>query len=121
MLHDMFPIQDMASGPIEEVPIVQQPIEGPAEDPNEDTLQFMKLLKDANQPCYEGCYFEFVMVILHEREFYLGWACLMEAPYLHDFCITMKQHPFIWSVVMLVDDIEDVTITNDGATILKML
>ena len=29
MLHDMFPIQDMASGPMEEVPIVQQPTKGP--------------------------------------------------------------------------------------------
>ena len=55
MLHDMFPIQDMASGPMEEVPIVQQPTKGPVEGPNEDTLRFMKLLEDANQPCYEGC------------------------------------------------------------------
>ena len=30
MLYDMFSIQDMASGPIEEVPIVQQPTKGPA-------------------------------------------------------------------------------------------
>ena len=45
MLHDMFPIQDMASGPMEEVPIMQQPTEGL----NEDALQFMKLLEDANQ------------------------------------------------------------------------
>ena len=35
MFHDMFPIQDMASGPMEEVFIVQQPIEGPAEGLNE--------------------------------------------------------------------------------------
>ena len=55
MLHDMFPIQDMTSKPIKEVFIVQQPTEGPAEGPNEDVLQFIKLLKDANQPCYEGC------------------------------------------------------------------
>ena len=55
MLHDMFPIQDMASKPMEEVPIVQQPTKGPTEGPNEDVLRFIKLLKDANQPCYEGC------------------------------------------------------------------
>ena len=54
MLHDMFPIQDIASGPMEEVLIVQQPIEGPTEGPNEDALRFMKWLEDANQPCYEG-------------------------------------------------------------------
>ena len=45
----------MASGPMEEVPIVQQPIEGPIEGPNKDALQFIKLLEDDNQPCYEGC------------------------------------------------------------------
>ncbi|KAK9988703.1 hypothetical protein SO802_028942 [Lithocarpus litseifolius] len=39
MLHDMFPIQDMASKPMEEVPIVQQPTKGPAEGPNEDALR----------------------------------------------------------------------------------
>ena len=50
MLHDMFPIQDMTSRLMEEVLIVQQPIECP----NEDTFQFMKLLEDANQFCYEG-------------------------------------------------------------------
>ena len=48
MLHDKFPIQDMASRPMEEVPSVQQPTKGPVEGPNEDTLQFMKLLEDAN-------------------------------------------------------------------------
>ena len=55
MLHDMFPIQDMTSGLMEEVPIVQQPTEGPAECPNENALRFMKLLEYANQPCYKGC------------------------------------------------------------------
>ena len=40
---------------MEEVPIVQQPTKGPTEGPNEDVLRFIKLLKDANQPCYEGC------------------------------------------------------------------
>ena len=66
MLHDMFLIQDMASGPMEEVPIVQQPIEGPPEGPNEDALRFMKLLKDANQTCYEGCkYFSKLSAIVH--------------------------------------------------------
>ena len=44
MLHDMFAIQDMTSRLMEEVLIVQQPIECP----NEDTFQFMKLLEDAN-------------------------------------------------------------------------
>ncbi|KAK9994786.1 hypothetical protein SO802_024489 [Lithocarpus litseifolius] len=46
MLHDMFPIQDMAFGLMEEVLIVQQPTKGPAEGPNEDALQFMKLLEE---------------------------------------------------------------------------
>ena len=66
MLHDMFPIQDMAFGPMEEVPIVQQPTEGLAEGPNEDALWFMKLLEDANQPCYEGCkHFSKLSAIVH--------------------------------------------------------
>ena len=66
MLHDMFPIQDMAPGPMEEVPIVQQPKEGLAEVPNEDALRFMKLLEDANQPCYEGCkHFSKLLAIVH--------------------------------------------------------
>ena len=66
MLHDMFPIQDMASRPMEEVPSVQQPIEGPAKGPNEDALKFMKLLEDANQPCYKGCkYFSKLLAIVH--------------------------------------------------------
>ena len=47
----MFPIHDMTFRPIEEVPSVQQPTEGPGEGPNEDAFQFMKLLEDANQPC----------------------------------------------------------------------
>ena len=66
MLHDMFPIQDMASGPIEEVPIMQQRTEGPVEGPNEDELQFMKFLEDANQPCYEDCkHFSKLSTIVH--------------------------------------------------------
>ena len=66
MLHEMFPLQDMASGIMEEVSIVQQPTEGLAEGPNEDALQFMKLLEDANQPCYEGCkYFSKLSAIVH--------------------------------------------------------
>ena len=55
MLHDMFPIQDMVSGPMEEVPIVQQSTKSLAEGPNEDALWFMKLLEDANQSSYESC------------------------------------------------------------------
>ena len=66
MLHDMFPIQDMTSGLMEEVPIVQQPTKGPTESPNEDALWFMKLLEDANQPCYKGCkHFNKLFVIVH--------------------------------------------------------
>ena len=66
MLHDMFPIQDMTFGPMEEVFIVQQPTEGLAEGPNEDALRFMKLLEDANQPCYEGCkHFSKLSAIVH--------------------------------------------------------
>ena len=62
MLHDMFRIQDMASEPMEDVPNVQQPTEGP----NEDALQFMKLLEDANQPFYEGCkHFSKLSTIVH--------------------------------------------------------
>ena len=38
MLHDMFLIHDMTSGPMEEVPSVQQPTEGPKEGPNEDAF-----------------------------------------------------------------------------------
>ena len=66
MLHDMFLIQDMASRPMKEVLIVQQPTEGPAGSPNEDALRFMKLFEDANQPCYEGCkHFSKLSVIVH--------------------------------------------------------
>ena len=66
MLHDMFPIQDMVSGPMEKVPIVQQPTKSLAEGPNEDALRFMKLLKGANQLCYEGCkHFSKLSVIVH--------------------------------------------------------
>ena len=65
MLHDMFPIHDMASKPMEEDPSVQQPI-GLTKGPNEDALQFMKLLKDVNQPCYEGCkHFSKISAIMH--------------------------------------------------------
>ena len=53
MLHDMFLIHDMAFRKMEEVPSVQQPIEGP----NEDALQFMKLLEDANQPSFFFLFF----------------------------------------------------------------
>ena len=73
MLHDMFPIQDMASGPMEEVPIMQQPTEGP----NEDALRFMKLLEDANQPCYEGYkHFSKLSAIVHlyHMKYLNGWT-----------------------------------------------
>ena len=56
----------MTSGLMEEVPIMQQPTEGPAKGPNEDALRFMKLLEDANQPCYKGCKnFSKLVVIMH--------------------------------------------------------
>ena len=77
MLHDMFPIQDKASGPKEEVPIVQQLTKGPAEGPNEDALRFMKLLEDINQPCYEGCkHFSKLSVIVHlyHKKCRNGWT-----------------------------------------------
>ena len=77
MLHDVFPIQDMASGPMEEVPIAQQPTKGLAEDPNEDALRFMKLLEDDNQPCYEGCkHFSKLSVIVHlyHMKCFNGWT-----------------------------------------------
>ena len=77
MLHDMFLIQDMASRPMKEVLIVQQPIEGPAGSPNEDALRFMKLFEDANQPCYEGCkHFSKLLAIVHlyHMKRLIGWT-----------------------------------------------
>ena len=66
MLHDMFLIHDMTSRPIEEVPSVKQPIEGSADGSNEDSIQFMKLLEDANRLCYEGCkHFSKLSAIVH--------------------------------------------------------
>ena len=73
MLHDMFPIQDMASRPMEEVSIVQQPTEGP----NEDALRFMKLLEDVNQFCYESCkHFSKLSIIVHlyHMKCFNGWT-----------------------------------------------
>ena len=67
----------MAFGPMKEVPIMQQPIEGPAEGPNKDALQFMKLLEDANQPCYEGCkHFSKLSAIVHlyNMKCHNGWT-----------------------------------------------
>ena len=56
----------MAFGSMEEVSTMQQPTEGPVEGLNEDALQFMKLLEDANQPCYEGCkHFSKLSAIVH--------------------------------------------------------
>ena len=66
MLYDMFPIHDMTSRSMKEVPSVQQPTKGLAEGPNEDALQFMKLLEDANRPCYKGCkHFNKLSAIVH--------------------------------------------------------
>ena len=72
MLHDMFPIQDMASVPMKEVPTMQQPIKGPAEGPNEDEIRFMKFLDDANQPCYEGKLL--AIVHLYHMKCLNGWT-----------------------------------------------
>ena len=41
MLHDMFPIQNIAFGSMEEIPTVQKPTEGPAKSPNENALRFI--------------------------------------------------------------------------------
>lgn len=51
MLHDVFPVQDMALEPREEGPSVQQSIQGP----NEDAKSVDNLMKDAEQPVYKGC------------------------------------------------------------------
>jgi hypothetical protein len=51
MLHDLFPMQNMTSGPVEEGPSVRQHAQGP----NEDAQRFYNLLKDAEQSLYEGC------------------------------------------------------------------
>ena len=77
MLHDMIPINDIASKPMEEVPSVKKPTEGPGEGHNEDVLQFMKLLDDTNQPCYEGCkHFSKLSVIVHlyHMKCFNGWT-----------------------------------------------
>ena len=67
----------MAFEPMEEVPIVQQPTEDPTEGPNEDVFRFIKLLKDANQPCYEGCkhFSKFSAIVhLYHMKFLNGWT-----------------------------------------------
>ena len=51
MLHHMFLMHDMASNPLVGCPSVEQTTEGL----NEDSLQFLKLLKDVEEPRYEGC------------------------------------------------------------------
>ena len=51
MLHDLFPMQNTTSRPVEEGPSVHQHAQGP----NEDAQRFYNLLKDAEQPLYEGC------------------------------------------------------------------
>ena len=77
MLHDMFLIQDMVSGPMEKVPIVQQPTKSLAEGPNEDALRFMKLLEDANQSSYESCkHFSKLSATVHlyHMKCFNGWT-----------------------------------------------
>uniref|UniRef100_A0A2N9IGN6 Uncharacterized protein n=1 Tax=Fagus sylvatica TaxID=28930 RepID=A0A2N9IGN6_FAGSY len=51
MLHDLFPMQNTTSRPVEEGPSVRQHAQGP----NEDAQRFYNLLKDAEQSLYEGC------------------------------------------------------------------
>ena len=51
MLHHMFPMHDMVPEPMEEDiasdPVVGGPgVEQPTQGPNEESLQFLKLLKD---------------------------------------------------------------------------
>nr|POE97376.1 hypothetical protein CFP56_31067 [Quercus suber] len=63
MLHHMFPMHDVVPDPIEEDmasdPVVGGPgVEQPTQGPNEVSLQFLKLLKDVEEPCYEDNFCE---------------------------------------------------------------
>ena len=51
MLHDIFPMHDIVSESLEEGPSEQQF----TQSPNEDAQRFYNLLKDVEQPLYEGC------------------------------------------------------------------
>ena len=60
MFHHMFPMHDMVPEHMEEDmvldPMVGGPsVEQPPQGPNDDALQFLKLLKDVQELCYEGC------------------------------------------------------------------
>ena len=102
MLHNMFPIQDMTSESMEEVPSVQQPTEGSAEGLNEDALKFMKLLEDANQHCYEGYkYFSKLSAIVHlyHMKCLNGWtnkSFIMLLEFLLDFFPSNAKLPKDW-------------------------
>ncbi|KAK9998208.1 hypothetical protein SO802_017811 [Lithocarpus litseifolius] len=63
MLHHMFPMHDMVPEPMEEDmasnPTVGGPgVEQPTQSPNKESFQFLKLLKDIEEPCYEGLSYE---------------------------------------------------------------
>ena len=81
-LHHMFPMHDMVPKPMEEDmasnPVVRGlSVEQPTQGPNEESLQFLKLLKDVEEPCYEGCT-KFsklsVIVYLYHFKCLLGWS-----------------------------------------------
>ena len=82
MLHHMFPMHDMVLEPMEE-DVASDPVVGgsgveqPTQGPNEESLQFLKLLKDVEEPCYEGCT-KFsklsVIVYLYHLKCLLGWS-----------------------------------------------
>ena len=69
----MFLMHGMALDPLVGCLGVEQPTQGP----NEDSLQFLKLLKDVEGPCYEGCT-KFsklsVIVYLYHLKCLLGWS-----------------------------------------------
>ncbi|XP_075645873.1 uncharacterized protein LOC142617065 [Castanea sativa] len=82
MLHHTFPMHDMVPKPMEEDMaldlVVGDPgLEQPTQGPNEESLQFPKLLKDVEEPCYEGCT-KFsklsVIVYLYHLKCLLGWS-----------------------------------------------
>ena len=82
MLHHMFPMHDMVLEPMEE-DVASDPVVGgsgveqPTQGPNEESLQFLKLLKDVEEPCYEGCTkfskLSFIVYLYHLKCL-LGWS-----------------------------------------------
>ena len=82
MLHHMFPMHDMVPEPMEKDmasdPVVGgSGVEQPVQGPNEESLQFLKLLKDVEEPCYEGCTkfskLSFIVYLYHLKCL-LGWS-----------------------------------------------